>query len=403
MSNVTKFVLVLVVVMVITTVFIITSYLDYHIDAVYLDGAITTGVVILSIVVFVIGMYSGLYTLAFMSKFFARSLTHDPDRDKKRLFLFVKVDKNRQVVIERSGNPLRIIEGGEHPRKNKIVTRNVRSPFFAKTLYTLFTRYESFIFAELGLYAYVPFFTKPKVYPLPRYRIKPMAGNNIYVPVEEDDKGYYSNHVRNKITTWHFKYEGVDIEGIPFIITGSLQYYIDPKKVILALYETDDWNVLLDQTSITVIRSIARDQSTVDKILGHTGKELWGENVSSDNFYEVLSRAVEKNLRSHVLHGEMKLEDVGIEVVDVLFNDFEPQISPEELTKLRSPILDRQVARGQDILGTAEAGNQKKLVAVHKDGGETSDRILAAEALVRASEGNKLFETLIAAFVQKNT
>jgi hypothetical protein len=395
-----------------------------------------------------LGLAGSLALFVFLSKFWLQqknpriALQHNPDRDARegKVFLAVMVDENRAVAIERGGNPVRIIEGGANPADTMTIEewqrrtalpdtdpdyfdpnkpcvyrlREIRSPILAGLLYDAFKSYEDYIYKATGLYVYVPLFTKPKVIPLPRYRVKPRDGKNIYIPVEEDDTGYNTNHVRTALTTWYFEFKGLDIEGVPFMVTGSIQYSIDRLKVRDALYKTDAWNVLLDQSAISVIRSTVRHDATIDKVVGTVGVEIWkAKRKSRADLFNVLAQLVFMNLKEFTFDikpsdehpdGKMKLEDVGINIHKVMFNDFDPELTAEELLQLRAPALQQRVARGQMAIGRATADNQQRLVDVHKDGGDASDRILAAEALVRASSGeggkSTLLDTLIASFIQ---
>lgn len=363
-----------------------------------LVGSSYTLYTIITIFCFLIGVITSLYVLAFFSKFMKKKLLHDPNNDS-RIAMFIAVDENRQVIIEREGNPIRIISGGKNPDKAEVIVENqARSPIAGDLLYNLFKGYEQYIFKALGLYVYVPYFTKPKVIPLTRYVVTPEEGENVYRL-----KSDYTNHVRNAMTTWYFEYKGLDIEGIPFTISGSLQYRIDPTKVREALYYTDAWNVLLDQTAISVIRSTVRHKSTIDKVIGKTSSKIWGDGRRGQDLYNVLSKLVLNNLISHTFGENRNLADVGIIVTDVMFNDFEPELTEDEKLQLRAPALQLRVARGQTAIGDAVAANHGKLIAVHKDGGETSERILTADAMVRASQGSGgLVEALLATFVNNN-
>lgn len=394
-----------------------------------------------AIVFSLVGIAAGLAAFVFFSKFWAQQenpaipVKHDPNH-RTAVRILVEVDENRSVVIERGGNPLRIIHGGADPkdtltfeeweRRTSLdesdsdyfdpekpficVLQDVRSPILGELLYKAFRWYELYIFEATGLYAYVPLFTKPKVIPLPRYNVKPKDGRNVYTVVEEDDPGYYTNHVRTSITTWYFEYKGVDIQGIPFEITGSLQYSIDRRKVRQALYKTDAWNVLLDQSAITVIRSTVRSRASIDRVLGKVGKDIWADpRRTSRDLFDQLATEVLQNMQDFKYDvevsrenpdGTIKLEDVGIDVHKVMFNDFEPDLSPEELLELRAPALKQRVARGIEAEGQAVARAQEFLRDVHKDGGTASELILANEALVRASEGGDIFSALLTIFAQ---
>lgn len=405
-----------------------------------------------------LGFVATIYIFAFLSKFWLQQknprvqLKHDPNEDSQ-VRLAVEVEENRAVVIERAGKPIRIIYGGLNleqlekldedldPKEaeklyagielkthdtdtGKALLKyrlrdDIRSPFlgkrFGEFLYRLFRWYESYIYNATGLYAYVPLFTKPKVIPLPRYRVKPRDGNNVYTVVEEGTEGYNTNHVRTTIEPWYFEYKGVDIQGIPFKVTGSVMYSIAENGVRDALYKTSAWNVVLDQAAITVIRSTVRNDATIERILGKVGldgkagptKKKAGDAV--EELYDLLGKDVLENMQKFVFKkegGDMTLQDVGINLHGVLFNDFDPDLTDAELVQLRSPVLQHRVAQGIEMVGKANARNQKRLVDAHKDGGEASEQIIKGDALVRAassqSGGNTLLDALAGVFIQRN-
>jgi len=360
----------------------------------------------------VLGGLLTVTTVLLAAPFFPRLFKHDPD-NQTPVQLYVEVGANRAVAIERAGNPIRIIIGeGEIEGIQREIYGEVveaRSPILGDALYNLFSLYERYVYRLTGNYAFVPFITKPKVLPLPRYEIRQIGGRNKYVPIEEGDPKYFTNHVRTSLTTWYFEYKGIEVQGVPFTIFGSIQYSIDPQKVAEALYKTNAWNGLLDQASYSVIRRVVRSKATLEGVIGRVEKDLWQEPGVNEEEEEV-NRMAENCLKALTEYtfefekegggeGIEKLSDVGIRIHGVLFNDLDPEIEGQELVTLRAPAIKQRQARGDYLLGSAVAENQEKLVQVH--GKDSSSRIIDGEAHVRAvQDGGGVVEALISSLTQ---
>lgn len=413
------------------------------------------GAIAFGLLSFVLGLVLAIGAFALLSIFFKDSLINRPDLPdrKNRISLFIEVEENRAAVIDRSGSPISIIRGGDKPtgelvesdykgkaakdgqpsgtvlswpvwsamypekgkgtRKNFAQAEDLRVSIGTKWpfswLFRLWLWFQLYVYNNTGLYVYFPYFTKPKVIPLPRYRVDSESGNKVYRRVKEGDNGYFTNHVRLAPTPWYFKYTGVDIDGVPFTVTGSILYQIDNlnRAIYNSLYKAKDWNVLLDEAANSVIRSAIRDEASIDSVLGKVERELWEDPEKSPEktkkeLFGRLSRLLLDRITGPVIGqigeetvkeaetlkdhpGLTKLSDYGIQVFQIFITDFDSELTGEELAALRAPVLGRQKARSRELAGIADAAAQQALRDVHGEDG--SAKIIEADALVRALQG----------------
>ena len=316
----------------------------------------------------------------------------DAARGLEKVSLFIQVDKGRASVIEMGGRPIRVIQGGEIPS-------------FTLAFVGLWWTYQLIVYKTIGLYVFIPFFTNPKIYPLPRYKAEEGEGHKVYRAIKDTDPNYWSDHVRTAITTWILHFKGVDVQKVSFTVDGSIQYHIDRDKVEESLYLTDAWNVLLDQVSNTLIRGILRKEMTLDELLGSLPQELWQsqEVPETDTLGEKLSQAVKKALDDYNFTYEGKvyyLRDLGIIILKVDFTDFKDELTDDQRAQLLAGVFGREEGRGISLRGQGVAEGQQKQLAAVEGAGKLAPEVIKADALVRAS-GAGILNAAVAAFIQK--
>jgi len=366
---------------------------------------------LVSLVILAILFLAGLIIFAIVALlFFKDSFTHKPG--EKKFAWLVQVEKNRQTIIDREGHPLRTITGGFRKSRDEIKKEEEedrpKSPVLHELLSKVFTWYERLAFDLTGLYAYVPYYTEPRIYPLPRLEIDP---DGKLVIIKPDNVKYLSNHVRNALTTWFFEYRGIDIQTMPFKVTGSINYRIDPEKTVEALYRSDSWNILMDQVCSAIMRSYLKTNGTIDKVLGRPSEELYGEDIDSSMNTDAMAKATCEEILGTVLEtigeGEevenKKLSDFGIIIASIKIVDISPDFSDEEeLQALRSAPIGKARGRGIALGGKGEAAAQQSILDVHKNNQdkEISTAIIQGRALESASSAGSTIDALLATFAQ---
>lgn len=325
-------------------------------------------------------------------------LLHNPDHPEK-LGMFLQVGTGRSIGIDFGGNYYYDINGDQN------------GPVSSSALLGLWMLYKQYIWNILHLHVYVPFFTEPKSYNLPRYNVKEKDGKRIYEVVGENDPGYRSNHVRTAPFTWNFEFAGVDIQTVPYEVTGSAQVMIDKTKVREALYLTESWNVLLDQALNSVTRSVVRSKVTIDMVIGVIEKDLWSDSKSEkeieEDFTVQVADLIYKEMMNYkfdeTIGGEFagkKLSDLGIIILRIDITDFEDELTEAERIELRSSVLGRQKGRARDLVGQGVANEQKHISNVLAElKPELSDSILKNRALVDAVSKGGSVETLLTALI----
>lgn len=288
-----------------------------------------------------LGILLGLVLLGLISVFYKDWIAHDPSRPWKLAWM-VKVPRNRSVVIQRGGRPMHVLRGDEDPVPSS-------------ALFGLWMTYKAYVMSVTGYHVYFPFFTGPTVYAVPRYEVKEEEGKKKFFVIDEDSPGYLSNHVRTELTTWYFEYSGAEVQKIPFTIKGSVQIVIPRGKEEDALYKTDSWNVLLDQALNSVIRSVVRGELTLEMVIGGVENDLWETAPSAGDVYMQAATLIQHRLVTYAIDGMPLSDIVEIKRVDII--DFADELSTEESKLLRSAVLAKEVAKGDELKGRAKAAN----------------------------------------------
>jgi hypothetical protein len=381
----------------------------FIVTVLFWDYIVTTFTVLAYFLAALGGVFVAIILFLAASPLLKKSLTHNPNT-KDQLGLFVEVGTGKGVAIDFGGNFYYSIIGGELNDYGDGVLQE--GPVPSDALFGLWMLYKRYIWWATKLHVYVPFFTVPKSYDLPRYDVIERDGKRVYRVIDEGNPKYRSNHVRVAPFTWYFEFAGAEIQTVPFMIKGSAQVRIDSKKIVEALYLTESWNVLLDQALNATIRSVVRSEATLDLVIGSVNKDIWVEKapepeLSNKITAQVLKRLSEYEFQDHVDDGitdafaGKKLADLGLLIFKVDITDFEYDgLSIEEMKGLRAAILGRQKGRAIDQEGQGTAAAQQKLVEVLASNPEMAKIISGNEALVRAAAAGNL-DALLAAFIQK--
>jgi hypothetical protein len=357
------------------------------------------------------GFLLGPVVILAISPLYKEQLKHNPN--SKRIGLFIEVQQGRSVVIVKGGKPLYVVEGGRHAPERK------------EAKFLLWYWYQSYIFYMTGLHAYVPFFTVPHVYGVPRWTLN-RHGVQGYKLIGEGDDGFWSNHVRTEPTTWHFVFTGVDIQKVSFTIKGSAVIRIVPDMEIDALFDIDSWSELLNQALESTIRNYMRANVSLDTILGSVSKELWAESEKSMHMDDIAQKIkdllrefkvsnhglkkakegedVELDEKGEVkrvfdLESSRKLIEFGIDIQRVDLRDFECE-SEAERAKFTAAATGREEGRRRSLEGQGIAEAEEKLLGVH-DGSEASLEIIKQRGFVDAVRGSNVIDTAIGAFAKK--
>lgn len=361
-------------------------------------GDKTTTTVIASIVAALAAMVITILTFFLISPLLKERLLHDA-ANKEKIGMFVKVGNGRSVAIDFGGNFSYDIDGD----KNGFVESNVG----------VWNMYKRYIWNTTGYHVYVPYFTEPKTYDLPRYDVKEKDGKRIYVVVKEDDPRYRSNHVRTAPFTWNFEFAGADIQTVPYTVKGSAQVVIDKSKVKEALYMTESWNVLLDQALNSVTRSVVRSKVNIDMVIGAVEKELWSDPNSESGVPMSVGVVVAELIHDGIMEYQFddsvggdfagkKLSDLGINVLKIDITDFEDELTDPERVRIRASALGRQEGRSRDLTGQGIANEQAHMAAVLKElEPDLRQAILKNRAFVDAVTKGGSVESLITALTGK--
>lgn len=329
------------------------------------------------------------------------SLKQNP-AERQKPGMFVEVQQGRSTVITKGGVPYYVIEGGNSKPELK------ESPF------KLWWLYQMYVFKLTGLHAYIPFFTQPHTYEVPRYELD-QNGTEGYTLIGPDKpEKYWSNHVRTEPFIWHFIYKGVDIQKLPFTIKGFVGLRIIPgtETVIAAMFDIESWAELLNEALKATVRNFLRNNVTLDDVLGFLPKDIWetpperkaGEKAKSDMFAHEIKLALRdfwftERAPDGTPGKERRLLDFGIDVQRIEISDFDPEFEKAELF---AAALGRERGRARQLEGQGIANAEKALLEVHKDGSPASLEILRTRGLVDvAKNGGGLLDGLAAAFLKK--
>jgi hypothetical protein len=348
------------------------------------------------------GILTAIIGFLAISPLLKNKLTHDPN--KSRLGLFVQVGTGRGIAIDYGGNYYYSILGG-----NGGENEDDEGPVESTALFGLWMLYKRYIWWALQLHVYVPFFTVPKTYDLPRYDVIEYNGKRVYKVIDKENKRYRSNHVRIAPFTWNFEYAGAEIQTVPFIIKGSAQVRIDETKIVEAMYLTQSWNVLLDQALNSTIRSVVRSEITLDMVIGSISQDIWDKKVPDKKAGRIITQRIIERLHEyefgkvigHDAFEEKKLSDLGLIIFKVDITDFEYDgLSESEMTGLRAAVLGRQTGRATDQEGQGTAAAQRKIVEALQNNPDMAKIISGNEALVRAAEAGNI-DALLTSFIKK--
>lgn len=350
--------------------------------------------VILGLVVGVVSLAVGIVVLFLIAPFFKGVLMNDPDNPKK-FALFTEVEPGRAKLKMRGGRVVGVVRGGDKGPKREDAEN------------TLWWFYQRYVFSLTGLYVIgIPLIQTIYSYKLPRYRVVEVDGKKEFSVVPENDGGFYTDHVRNELTTWYFQFSGAEVDTVPVTVKGSVQIRIREGREKDALFKTDSWNVLLDQALNGVIRSIMRARVSIDQIIGSVPQDLWKDPERDQDTYELVREALWKGLQSYTIktaEGDKTLTELiglSIERVDII--DFAPDLEGAELAKLSAPALVRQVSRARVLEGKGEAEYQEQVLSTtskYQDTGLAHETI-RAEAFVKAA-GKGSLDALAAGLLKK--
>jgi hypothetical protein len=352
-----------------------------------------------------IGALLAPITILLISPLYKKELMHNPST--KRIGLFIEVQQGRSAVIMKGGVPLYVIEGGTHaPDRDEA--------------WLIWYWYQRYIYYMTGYHAYVPFFTHPHVYGVPRWTLN-RHGIQGYKLIGEGDEGYWSNHLRTEPTTWHFVFKGVDIQKVQFTIKGSALVRIVPGMEIDALFDIDSWSELLNQALESYIRSYMRANVTLDEILGSIPNNLWEKPSVPEVKMDEIAKEIKDQLRSYKVSKRAKkrsastsdeeqkpqfdrestrtLIEFGIDIQRIDLRDFECE-SEAERAKFTAAAIGREEGRRKSLEGQGVAEAEKKLLDVH-DGSEASLEIIKNRGFVDAVKASNVVETALGAFARK--
>lgn len=356
------------------------------------------------ILVVIAGIIAAIVLFLAVSPLFKEQLLHDPSKPDKT-GMFVQVGTGHSVAIDWGGNFAYAIDGDVDNYVD--ASKDKLAGYIPGWML-----YKWYVWKLLKLHVYVPFLNEPKTYDLfPRYKPVTTPGVRDYELVPETSPSYRSNHVRTSPFTWIFKYTGIDIQTVPFMVTGSAQVVIDRNKVKEALYISESWNILLDQAIFSVTREMMTSELNIDMVLGSVSKNLWDEGkAATQGIKENLAVKIFKGIKQFELEKPLeingvkvdkpKLSDLGIEVLSFGINDFHDELTPDEKIKLRSTVLARQEGRARDLAGQGIAKEQEHMATVLKGlDPDLRESILKNRAFVDAVNKGGSVETLIAALV----
>lgn len=356
------------------------------------------------IIAFIVGILIALIIFALIAPIFKERLKHDPSKYNE-VKMLVEVQPGRHTVIIQGGRPRYVIEGGKFQRKSAAANDELvgGEPDAKESWFYPWFLIQRYMYATTGYHAYIPFFTKPYTYELPRYELVLRDDKTVYVA-----KSDRSNHVRVETTTWYFEYHEVDIQKIPFLIRGSVQFRIVPGKELWAMFMIESWNVLLDQALNSTIRNYLRRHVTLDNVLGATPSDIWQPLDANEQDYDSLGKGIRDKLDSYMIEqaseeGSVKktLLQLGIEIQRVDIVDFADELPKEERARFYAAVIGREEGRAIDLRGQGTAKAEAALLAAHKDGGEVSETIIKSRALVDAAKGSDILGALAAGLARK--
>lgn len=356
-----------------------------------------------------IGAFLGIVILLIMVPLFKETFKHHPANQNPMHFL-IEVQQGREVVIKQGGRPLYIIEGG-----------NFR-PEEGEAWWPIWWLYQKYIFWATGLHVFVPYFTEPHVYDLPRYDAEERDGKLDFHVVSQESPRYKSNHVRVETTTWYFKYTGVDVQRIPFTVTGAVHFRIIPGMAVRALFDIESWNIALTMALNSTIREYLRQHLNLDDLLGAIPKDIWAKMPKAEPELKRIGSGLEEALKGYTFerktfrdprnlrpgevpeiaeNQQVHLSYFGIDIQRVDVVDLEDELTPEKRAEFYAAAMGRERGRARALEGQGQAEAEKALLAVHESGGEMSKEIIRGRSMVDAAKGSDILGALAAGVARK--
>lgn len=399
-------------------------------------GLILTGALLL-----VGGVVAAIVLIAaflFISPALKDRLTFSPN--ESGFFMFLEVREGTASCIIRGGEPIYTLTNNENGTFIRVFghgeegtledtedseRKRVKLSDFlkedGKSWRKPWRMYQQWIYDTTGLIPYVPFFTEPVTYSLPRLKelesLKEGSGDEVRFE-RVKDLTYFINH---QIFTWYFLYRSVDIQKIPFTVMGSAQVSIDENKIREALFQTKSWNILLDMALKAVVRSKLRSQISVDVALGVVGEDLKAEgdvqdlnfnSKTSDNDllkadrFSRLGTVITEGILDYEMQyqdGRRKLKDFGVIVGRVDINDLTDELSPADRAKFFAAAIGREEGRAIALRGKGEAEAAESLYAALQaaGGGTLAETIIKSNAFADGLRGSNGVQGLAAALTQR--
>lgn len=370
----------------------------------------------------ILGLLAGsgfaLCLFALSAPLFKDDLTNEPDKPKKLAF-FTAVEPNQGKSIVRGGRFIRFLInkpgygpsntiGIDHPEEHYEIGVSSGSsktngvPFGM----TPWSWWKWYIYRITGLHVTgFPPFQGVDTYPLPRFKEEVGQNGPELVFGKQDER---SDHVRLKPFTWFFVIEGVEIETVPFKISGSLQ--LEVKNPYLALYNVNSWNVIVNQAVRAVGRSLFLGKFRLSDVIGGVEKDIWATapEVRKETLDELGHQFLEKlenykfKLKGDTVAEQDLRKMAGVDVLSIDITDIKPELDPEQLKKLQAALFARELAKARQIEGTGEAAFQQKILEIAEKYGDLGKRMMETEAFVRAAKEGTL-DALATGFLAKLT
>ncbi len=360
----------------------------------------TLAIVLVTLLLALIAFFTPFVVFVALTPLLKERLKHDPNSQDGKFAMFAEVKEGTAMCIIRGGEPIytisnnrrgtyvRVFPHGEESSEALLLKKFVRQKNLKPWVW-FWRRYQQYIYETSGLFPYIPFFTEPYSYPLPRLEQVTAKRDDSVELVDyrqiSDGPRYRTNHVRHQVFTWYFVYRSVDIQKIPFTVIGSAQVSIRDDRVREALFATDSWNILLDMALREVVRSVLRSQISLDHALGVIGGNLKDEReesrakasepekdlVESDmlRLGQMIHSALKKY---HIEHTDLTqdnrsstkpktLEEFGLVIGRVGINDLTDELSQTERAKFFAAAIAREEGRAAALRGMGEAEAAKAL------------------------------------------
>lgn len=351
----------------------------------------------------IFGIIAGVVLLFLFAPLFAGMLTNDPQNPDKIAF-FTSVEPGQAKAVMRGGQFKYFLYNreGYGPIESQKNTTPGRYWFFEEGQkifdgaslgilpWSLWKKYVRRItgLETIGVWPFQTIYT----YELPQVKRELVEGTYQIVAHPESR----SDHVRIRPFTWYFRIEGAEIERIPFRIEGSVQ--VIGENPFLALFNTDSWNIVIDQAIASAGRDIVQAQFTLSDVIGSVLKELDDSNEEIKQEHQTalnkISGALQGKLSEYALElGEGTTESqtlksfIGLTIGKVEITDLIPELEEEQLERLRAEAFARPEASAREIEGKGEQAYLGHVSEALKD----PNGALAAyiEGRVRAADASR--------------